>query len=295
MPQVRFMCVGSAHWDILGEIPDAVRPGFDSPGSVLRKPGGVALGVARAIKAFGERPLLWSAVGDDDDGRGLIGALEKDGLPTEGVMMLEGQRTDRCMFIQDGDGSVTGVSDCRLLEFAGDGLVRRLAGSGDLRSGDDLIVIVDGNLSAGTLAELSGDGPFEGVGMRFAVASDGKAERAKAFLGRRRTTIHLNKVEAELIAGQEFESSAAAAGFLVEAGFERVVVSDLHSGVADCDRTGPVSVHPKPADRPVRVLGAGDRLMAAHLVAEFRGLSRHDALAFATDAARDYVAGNSGA
>lgn len=287
------MCVGSAHWDILGEIPDAVRPGFDFPGSVLRRPGGVALGVAKAINEFGEKPLLWSAVGDDDDGRGLVAALEKDDLPTEGVMMLEGRRTDRCMFILDGDDSVTGVSDCRLLEFAGGRLVRRLAGSGDLRSGDDAVLIVDGNLSVGTLAELSGGGPFEGVRMRFAVASDGKAERAKAFLGRRRTVIHLNRVEAEMIAQREFDSSAAAAGFLVKAGFERAVVSDLHSGVTDCDRTGSVSVNPKRAERAVRVLGAGDRLMAAHLVAEVRGYSRHDALAFAANAARDFVAGSS--
>ena len=287
------MCVGSAHWDILGEIPDAVRAGFDFPGSVVQRPGGVALGVARAINAFGERPLLWSAVGDDDDGKGLVAALEKDGLATEGVMMLNGRRTDRCMFIVDGDGSVTGVSDCRLLEFAGGRLVRRLAGIGDLRSGDDAVLIVDGNLSVETLAELSEGGPFEGVRMRFAVASDGKAERAKAFLGRRGTVIHLNRVEAGMIAQREFESSAAAASFLVKAGFERAVVSDLHSGVADCDRNGLVSVDPKRADRAVRVIGAGDRLMAAHLVAEIRGYSRHDALEFAANAARNFVAGGS--
>ena len=281
------------HWDILGEIPDAVRPGFDSPGSVVRKPGGVALGVARAIRSFGERPLLWSAVGDDDDGRELIAALKKDGLLTEGVTTVGSWPTDKCMFILDGDGSVTGVSDCRLLEFIGSFVARRLAESGSLRSWGDAVLIVDGNLSTKTLARLSGDGPFDGVRMRFAVASDGKAERAKAFLGRRRTTIHLNRVEADLIAGREFESSAAAAGFLVEAGFERAVVSDLRSGVADCDRNGSVSVNPKPADRAVRVLGAGDRLMAAHIVAEFRGLSRHDALEFAANAARDYVAGKS--
>ena len=253
----------------------------------------MALGVARAINAFGERPLLWSAVGDDDDGRGLVAALERDGLPTEGVMMLEGQRTDICMFIVGGDGMVTGVSDCCLLEFAGDRLVRSLAGSGDLRSGGDAVLIVDGNFSAETLAELSGGGPFEGIPVRFAVASDGKAERAKAFLGRRRTVIHLNRVEAGMIAQREFESSAAAAGFLVKAGFERAVVSDPHSGVADCDRNGVVSVNPERVDRAVRVLGAGDRLMAAHVVAEFRGHSRHDALEFAANAARDFVAGNS--
>ena len=293
MPHVRFICLGSMHWDILGKIPDAVRPGVDFPGSVVRKPGGVALGVARAIRNFGERPLLWSAVGDDDDGRGLIAALKNDGLPTEGVIMVEGGQTDRCMFILDGDGSVTGVSDCRLLEFAGSRLARRLAGSGNLRSGEDTVLIVDGNLSAGTLAELSGSGPLEGIHMRFAVASDGKAERARAFLGRRRTTIHLNRVEAEMIAGREFDGSAAAADFLVKAGLERVVVSDLRSGLADCDRTGLVSVNPQRTDRMVRVLGAGDRLLAAHLVAEFRGLSRHDALAFAADAARDFVEGNS--
>ena len=279
------------HWDTLGEIPQPVRPGWDMPGSVRRMPGGVALHVARSICALGEEALLWCTVGDDNDGRRLIASLEEDGLSAGGVVAMEGERTDRCMFILDREGSVTGVSDCRLLESASGQLVHRLADSGVLRSGRNIVLIVDGNLPEEILNELSGNGPFEGVPIRFAVASDGKAERAQAFLGRKQTVIHLNRAEAEVAARCKFPDSTEAARFLVEAGFERVIVSDVHTGISDCDQAALVSIRPKRAAKRVRVLGAGDRLLAAHLVAEFRGFPRHDALEYAAEAANDYVAG----
>ena len=46
-----------------------------------------------------------------------------------------------------------------------------------------------------------------------------------------------------------------------------------------------------PATRPVRITGAGDTFMAAHIAAELRAEDREEALESAVAAAADYVAG----
>ena len=51
-----FLCVGAAHWDIIGRTAVPLPPGADVPGRVTRQPGGVAQNVARALAALG-RPV----------------------------------------------------------------------------------------------------------------------------------------------------------------------------------------------------------------------------------------------
>jgi sugar/nucleoside kinase (ribokinase family) len=71
-----------------------------------------------------------------------------------------------------------------------------------------------------------------------------------------------------------------------------VLVTDGGRATAD-GKAGEEVIHASP--RPVlvtRVTGAGDTFMAAHLVAERRGSSRHEALSRALDAAATYVSGD---
>ncbi len=290
-----FICVGSAHWDVVGKISSLVRPGFDCPGSVDRIPGGVALNVALAIESFGEPPLLWSVTGDDSDGRELVGALEKRGLRVDGVRAVRGGRTDRCMFILDSEESVTGVSDCGLLEEQSDVLIRELASVVELNAQMETVLIVDGNLPQNALTELASATGFRNMTLRFVVASDGKAVRARAFLERRQTLVYMNKAEAEIVAGRRFPDSAEAAGQLVRDGFERVIVTDRDSGIADCNSFELITLKPEYAGKAVRLLGAGDNLVAAREVAERRGYTRELALDFAVKAAQRFVAGSSSA
>jgi sugar/nucleoside kinase (ribokinase family) len=49
-----------------------------------------------------------------------------------------------------------------------------------------------------------------------------------------------------------------------------------------------------PAVMVTRVTGAGDTFMAAHIVAEYRGAPRAQALSAALQAAADYVSGEIG-
>ena len=285
-----FICVGAAHWDVLGRVPCRLRPGFDSPGSVWRVPGGVALNVARSLGALGAKPQLWSQVGDDGEGRELIAAIEDAGLPVEGILTIEGSRTDCCMFILDEEGSVTGVSDCRLLEEQCGSLLQKVASAHCLNSASKPVLIVDGNLPAEVLTGLSRP-EFENVPLRLVVASDGKAARAMQVAGRARTTIHLNLAEAAIVAQRSFRDALDAAGHLVAMGLERAIVTDSRGIVADGNGDAIVSAESGRSGRAVSIIGAGDRLTAAHLVAESRGLSRQEALEFAIRKAQEFVEG----
>ena len=286
-----FVCIGSAHWDHVGRSAASPRIGQDAPGIIERSPGGVALTIARAIRRLGGSVSLYSAVGGDDDGRGLVSEIEGSGIAAHGVMQVEGRRTDRCMFIEGRDGVVTGVSDCQLLEEMGGSLLASLTASDELRSGCGPSLVVDGNLAIDVLNVLAGSRDLEHVAISFVVASDGKAERALAFRHRPDVTLYLNRGEAEKICGLALPDAEKAANCLVDSGFARVVVSDAGRAIVDSDGAEQHRVIPPEAGLPARFLGAGDNLVAGHLVARSEGRDRMDALEFAAGLARDHIAG----
>ena len=49
----RVLCVGAAHWDVIGRTPRPLPPGADVPGRVTRQPGGVARNIAEALARAG--------------------------------------------------------------------------------------------------------------------------------------------------------------------------------------------------------------------------------------------------
>ncbi len=286
-----FICIGSAHWDHVGRSAVSPRIGQDVPGLVIRSPGGVALTIARAIGRLGGPVTLYSAVGGDDDGRQLVREIEGSGIAAHGVIQVEGRGTDRCMFLEGPSGQVTGISDCRLLEEMGGRLLASLSASDELRAKSSPWLVVDGNLPIDSLNVLAGRREFENATINFVVASDGKAERALAFRHRPHVTLYLNRGEAEKISGRAFPDAELAAKCLAESGFARVIVSDSGRAIVDSDGAQHHRVIPPEAGHPARFLGAGDNLVAGHLVARRAGRGRMDALEFAAGLARDHVAG----
>ena len=111
-----FVCIGSVHWDIVGRIPTSLTLGDDIPGEILQIPGGVALNVALALNGLGLPPLIYSAVGDDREGSELLARISSAGLPIRCISKFQCEHTDRCVFIEDDASSITGISDCRMLE-----------------------------------------------------------------------------------------------------------------------------------------------------------------------------------
>ena len=75
-PTPDILCIGSVLWDIIGRTPSHMRLGADVPGRITRIPGGVAMNIALTLTRFGLRPVLLTALGNDDNGLDLMAFAE---------------------------------------------------------------------------------------------------------------------------------------------------------------------------------------------------------------------------
>lgn len=292
MPLPDVLCIGAVLWDVIGRTPSHMRMGSDVPGRITRLPGGVAMNIAMALRRFGLVPALLTAVGRDTEGDQLMAEAERMGLLIDFAYRSEDLPTDRYMAIEGGDGLMAAIADAHSLEAVGDKIVRPLA---DGRLGSEAApwdgpVALDGNLTADLLARIATSPIFARADLRVAPASPGKAERITALLGHPRTTLYVNLEEAGLLCQQEVRTSAEGAARLLDRGARRVLVTDGGRSASLGDGGGVVTAVP-PEVVVTRVTGAGDTVMAAHIIAERQGRSGQDALERALAAGAAYVSG----
>lgn len=283
------LCIGSVLWDIIGRAEVPLRQGADMPGRITRRPGGVALNIAMALARFGLQPALLSAVGRDAEGDELIAACGARGLETGVIYRSEDLPTDRYMAIEGTNGLVAAIADAHSLEAAGDRILRPLQDGAELADWTGPVAL-DGNLTVDLLAKLARSPALAKADLKVAPASPGKAMRLVPFLKSGRGTIYVNLEEASLLCQTQFDGSAPAAKALLDRGAARVIVTD-GGAPATVAEPGGTATHTPPAVEVMRVTGAGDTFMAAHIAAEMRGANQEDALKQALDAAALYVAG----
>ncbi|WP_199260437.1 PfkB family carbohydrate kinase [Paracoccus binzhouensis] len=315
----RILCLGAMLWDMIGHSARRLDPGCDVPGRITRQPGGVALNVALALARHGLRPGILSAVGRDAPGEALIAEAQRHGVETRWLRREGGLPTDSYLAIESPEGLVAAIADARGLEAAGSAILAPLR---DGRLGDGArpwqgTLVIDGNLTAGVLAGMSRDPCLFGAALRIVPASPEKAARLRPLLTHPRATFHLNRAEAEALAGRGFASAAEAAeavtalgataaaalagrGFASAAeaaeavtalGAHRVLVTDGARLVADAARNAPTLDAVPPPVAAIRVTGAGDSFLAAHLATEIAGATRAEALACALRAASSHISG----
>ncbi|MCC5985933.1 MAG: kinase [Rhodobacteraceae bacterium] len=270
------LCIGAAHWDVIGQAAGPVRRGADLPGRVRRVPGGVALNVARWLAVEGLAPALLAAVGDDAAGAELLAAAEGAGIGCAGVLRTPGQATGSYVAIEGATGLVAAVADTGAMAAAGSAILA------PLRRGAPAprCAVIDGNLAAEVLAAAVA--ALAQAAVCVAGASPAKAARLGAVLRHPRVTLYLNRAEAAALCGVRFRSAGAAARALCRRGAAGALVTDGARAAAWADAAGCVSAQPPPV-RVRRVTGAGDRLLAAHLAARRRGLDPAAALHHALD------------
>ena len=290
------LCIGSVLWDIIGRSPAAMRAGADVPGRITRLPGGVAMNVAMTLARFGLHPALLTAIGRDAEGDELVARAARMGLDTSHIYRSEDLPTDRYMAIEGAGGLIAALADARSLEAAGDRILRPLS---DGRLGSAQIpypglIALDGNLTEPLLADIARSPLFADADLRVASASPAKAERLLPLLSHPRATLYLNLEEAGLLARARFDDAPQAARALLDQGVARVLVTDGGRVCAEGRRGAGVLTEQPPAVMVARVTGAGDTFMAAHIVAERRGLPRAAALTAALQAAADHVSGEIG-
>lgn len=283
------LCIGSVLWDIIGRSSTHMTVGSDRPGRITRLPGGVALNIAMAAKAYGLTPALLSVVGRDAEGDELIAALDHLGLVTETLYRSDDLPTDVYMAVEGANGLIAAVADAHSLEAVGDKILRPLDGP---LAGWDGPIALDGNLTQDLLARIASDPRFAHADLRIAPASPGKADRLQPFLTHGTATLYVNLEEAGLLLHNPQTDAAAAAAALRTKGLYRALVTD-GPRLAACAHPGGVDTQRPPEVMVTRVTGAGDTFMAAHIAAERSGDDSGAALRKATLAAATYVSGDS--
>ena len=179
------LCIGAAHWDIIGRVSaDREDPGGDYPGTVVRRPGGVALNSAVALCAAGLSVSLCAAIGRDDAGRSLVKRLTASDIGCDGLLRPDGS-TDSYIAIETSAGSLLGaVADCRLLEACGVALAQRAIDL--IRTHAPGRLVVDGNLPETAMRDLMA-GTEEPVSIL--AASPAKAHRLSRLRARHRVSL----------------------------------------------------------------------------------------------------------
>ncbi len=291
------LCIGSVLWDIIGRSPTSMRLGSDVPGRITRLPGGVAMNIAMTLRRFGMTPALLTAIGRDAEGDELVAACDLLGLETDTIYRSDDLPTDRYMAIEGANGLIAAIADAHSLEAAGDKILRPLA---DGRLGTETApwagpIALDGNLTEALLAEIATSPLFVAADLRVAPASPGKAGRLLPLLTHPSATLYVNLEEANILARIEAATAPEAAQALLSRGAGRVLVTNGGELAAEGRKGEGVIMGQPPKVLVTRVTGAGDTFMAAHLVAERRGVPRQDALDEALRAAATYVSGDIGA
>jgi len=288
------LCIGSVLWDIIGRTDRDMRVGHDVAGHITRLPGGVAYNIAQELVRLHLRPTLLTSVGNDVAGRDLIAHCAAMGMITDHIHISDHFKTDTYMAIEASNGLIAAIADAHSLEQVGDAI---LAPMSDGSLGSETapfrgIAIVDGNLTSELLTQVAHSPLFAKSDLRIVPASPGKAHRLSAFFGVRGVTFYVNRIEAEILCGAKFATSAEAAVALVEKGAARAIVTDGDAPASDATQDKDViSANVPKVDHVKRVTGAGDTLVAAHIQAEITGDTRFDALTHAVTAASRYVAG----
>ncbi|PTX55993.1 sugar/nucleoside kinase (ribokinase family) [Litoreibacter ponti] len=284
------LCIGAVLWDIIGRFDKEMCVGHDRPGRITRIPGGVAMNIAMALKAYGMTPALLTAIGQDAEGDELMGECTRLGMLCDHIHRSYDNPTDRYMAIEGRNGLIAAIADAQSLEDAGDAILAPLR-IGALKGWDGLIAL-DGNLTEELLSAIAIDPAFRACDLRLAPASPGKAERLRPFLSHPSATLYVNLEEAGLLIDADFADSATAAQALLGDGLARAVVT--HGGLPATLATHSERVTQTPPEVEVkRITGAGDTFMAAHIAAEARGMDPAAALTQGLADCATYISGDS--
>jgi pseudouridine kinase len=272
-----FVCVGAAHWDIIGRTAEPLPPGADVPGRIIRRPGGVVLNVALALAALHRPVALLAAVGTDAAGADLLRHLAGAGVDAAHLHRREGP-TDTYLAIEGPSGEIhAAIADCARLEAAGTALLAPLRHGGVAGP-----IVADGNLPLRVLDELLVR-PAALV-----VASPAKAAALRHLIGARPLALYLNRREAERICSTALPDSRAAAAALLDHGAAEAVVTDGAAPATAALPHASVTLPPPPV-ATVGLTGAGDAFVAAHLAARADGLDPEAALRAALAAAARHI------
>jgi sugar/nucleoside kinase (ribokinase family) len=286
------LCIGSVLWDIIGRHDQEMIVGNDRPGRITRLPGGVALNIAMTLARFDLKPVLLSAVGTDEEGNELVRTCAAMGLDTTKLRRPKDLPTDRYMAIEGANGLIAAIADAHSLEAVGNEVLTSLKDGtlGNALAPYNGVIALDGNLKESLLTEIASDACFKNADLRIAPASSGKVMRLVPLLTHPKATIYVNLEEAGLLTQQNLSDAPSGAKALAKQGATRILVTDGARKAAFAESGKIWTATPEKVPQ-IRVTGAGDTFMAAHIAAELAGRSPECALIDGLAAAAHYVSG----
>lgn len=267
----KVVCIGGAAIDRKYRALATIRPGTSNPVVSERSFGGVARNVAENIARLGAQAFLISIVGDDDNGRALLGNLKHLGVDTRSVVISDADATAEYVAVLQPDGELAvGLANMAIFDGITPALLRRM--ESDLGSA---WIFADCNLPFETLHELVDLARQQELMLAVDAVSTPKVKRLPRDL-RGVGVFFLNLDEARTYLDHPEVSPEAAAEALLACGAERIVLTLGDQGLVVADRSGTARIGAIKADI-VDATGAGDALIAATLIAMLKGASLAEA------------------
>lgn len=281
---MRIACIGGISLDRKLRSIIGVRFATSNPVTGSAAPGGVARNVAHGLARLGCRVSLFSVVGNDAPGEGLLDELRVDGVDVSGVRRSAGHSTASYTAVLEPDGRLAiGLADMEILttlDSAWAAAIRPELAAADCW-------FVDANLPAATLEGLL-SGPLPGVRVVVDPVSVPKAKRlipilpaVHALFPDREEALAMARAggapaAVEMVSGPsahrslseirpDMDEIVSAAGALRDLGADAVVVSLGAEGVYVDDGHRRERVPAIRAARVVDVTGAGDALVTGYL------------------------------
>ncbi|WP_230533339.1 carbohydrate kinase family protein [Microvirga roseola] len=275
----RIVCIGGATVDRKYRASEPVRPGTSNPVASERSFGGVARNVAENLARLGVETSLVSIVGDDENGRAILAALQSLGIDPRGVAVAADRTTAEYVAVLHPDGELAlGLADMSIF----DGLTPALLSEvwPGLSQGS---LFADCNLPAETLRELIVLCRRQSLPLAIDAVSAPKVMR----LPRDLTgigTLFLNLDEARAFLDSPGIPSIEAVEALLDHGAASVVLTLGPAGLIAAAPSGAVKIEAVKTEI-VDATGAGDALIAATLAAQLQGRSLEEAARTGTAAA----------
>ena len=267
------ICIGSMGWDLIGKTNNQMRLGDDIPGKVEIKIGGVAANIAISIadnlpKDASSEIILLSCTGNDKESYKLVEALKGKSINCDHIIMNKGN-SDRYIAIESRGNLFGAVACSNQLESVGLNILsyfhNELIQNKKFSLPDN--IIIDSNLSIGTLNALDKYLDFNRDNLILACASPYKAKRLLNLIKKCNPVIYLNLEEASVIAEKSFVCSSEAAIFLHKIGAKEAIVTDGSKLTSSKSRLGLAKVMP-PKILSEQATGAGDAFLAAHVLSK---------------------------
>lgn len=282
-----FLCVGAAHWDIVGRANTGVQPGDDVPGRIEKRPGGVALNVALGLAAHGCKVNLCAAVGQDDGAKALLQHAMSRGVDCSHVVAVPGAASEAYVAVEDASGKlVAALADATLLENHADAIAAKAKAS--LRPA--ATIFLDANLPSDILERIAELARQQKVEVAVNPVSPAKAARLAGVLaGPGPVMIVANLAEANVLTAGAYDDARDAANALRFKGASTALVTNGAEPAALATAKDVVAAEPCKLPPGASVTGAGDALLAAFLAAPNRTSNPQAALEFALQSAAEHM------